>query len=184
MRVRIASLIVAVAASASGCGSGGRDMHGPMGPSELDHLAGAAAFMSVSPQGGAVGVATSTAIEIRFGAQMGPGMEQFVDLHAGGLDGPTLPMSCTWSGDRWALACIPYERLQPLTTYWIHLGGGILTNGGGHVDFGPYGPMYGGQWVSGPMMGGSHAGHTWGSMGTGWRGDDGTYGMAFSFTTG
>jgi len=183
MGVRIAAWTAAVAALASGCGSRGHDMAGPMGASGVDHFSTAATFMSVSPPGDAVGVATSTAIVLRFGAGMGPGMEQFTDLHRGGLDGPTVPMSCTWSGDRTALTCTPDERLERLTRYWIHLGGGMLTSAGDHVDFGPHGPTYGGQWVFGPMMGGSHAGHAWGSMAAGWRGDDGRYGMAFSFTT-
>ena len=41
----------------------------------------------------------------------------------------------------------------------------------------------GGQWITGGMMGGSHAGGAWGMMGPGWRNSNGSYGMAFSFTT-
>lgn len=34
-------------------------------------------------------------------------------------------------------------------------------------------------WAMGP----SHAGHAWGTMGSGWHGGNGNYGMAFPFTT-
>ena len=43
--------------------------------------------------------------------------------------------------------------------------------------------MMGGQWVMGGMMGNSHAGGSWGMMGPAWRNANGSYGMAFSFTT-
>jgi len=39
------------------------------------------------------------------------------------------------------------------------------------------------QWLMPGMMGGTHAGASMGMMGSGWRGSNGSYGMAFPFTT-
>jgi len=45
--------------------------------------------------------------------------------------------------------------------------------------------MFGGQWVQGSVMTGAHGGGMgWGMMGVGWRHENGSYGMAFGFTTG
>jgi hypothetical protein len=62
-----------------------------------------------------------------------------------------------------------------------HLGGGMMTQAGQPVDYGQ--PMMAGQWITGGMMGGSHAGGSWGMMGPNWHNANGSYGMAFSFTT-
>lgn len=166
-----------------GCAGSHDDHMGPMGPSEVAPWAGTAHFMSISPAGDAVGISTGTAIHLRFGTGMAAGMEQYVDLHHGGLDGPTLPIDCGWSDDRTLLTCTPHEPLEPHTTYWVHVGGGMTTFAGQPVDLGDYGPGYGGHWVSGGMMSGTHAGHPWGAMASGWS-NGGGFGMAFAFTTG
>jgi len=59
----------------------------------------------------------------------------------------------------------------------------MMTQAGQPLDYGRYGPMMGGQWIMGGMMGGAHAGGAWGMMGPNWRSANGSYGMAFSFTT-
>ena len=59
----------------------------------------------------------------------------------------------------------------------------MMTQAGQPLDYAQYGPMMGGQWIMGGMMGGSHAGGSWGMMGPNWRNANGSYGMAFSFTT-
>jgi Bacterial Ig-like domain len=159
-----------------GCSGNGGNM---MGPS----AATGASFMSVTPQGGATGVSASAPIVFRFSAAMGAGMEQYVDLHLGDLAGPTLPVSCGWSGDRTTLTCAPQGPLASRMTYVIHVGGGMLNQQGQPLDYTQYGPMMGGQWIMGGMMGGSHAGGSWGMMSTGWRNANGSYGMAFTFTT-
>jgi hypothetical protein len=138
-------------------------------------------LLSVTPQGGATGVSVSAAIVYRFGAAMGAGMEQHVDLHVGDLAGPIVPMSCGWSADRTTLTCTPQGPLPSHTACVAHLGGGMMTQAGQPLDYGQ--PMMGGQWVMGGMMGGSHAGGPWGSMGPNWRNANGSYGMAFTFTT-
>lgn len=130
-----------------------------------------------------MGVAGSSSMVFRFGAAMGSGMEQYVDLHMSDLAGPAMPMNCGWSADRTTLTCTPQGPLSPRTTYVIHLGGGMMTQAGQALDYAQYGPMMGGQWILGGMMGGSHAGGSWGMMGPNWRNANGSYGMAFSFTT-
>src|SRR3970282_1833762 len=115
------------------------------------------------------GVSTSAPIVFRFGVTMGTGMEQYVDLHMGDLAGPTVPMNCGWSGDRTTLTCTPQGPLASRTTYVAHLGGGMMTQAGQPLDYGQYGPVMGGQWITGGMMGGSHPGGSWGVMGPRWR---------------
>jgi hypothetical protein len=142
-----------------------------------------ASFMSVTPQGGATGVSASAPIVFRFGAAMGAGMERYLDLHMGDLSGPTVPMSCGWSSDRTTLTCTPQGPLASRTTYVVHLGGGMMTQGEQPLDYAQYGPAMGGQWITGGMMGRSHGGSPWDMMARGWRNGNGSYGMAFTFTT-
>lgn len=130
-----------------------------------------------------MGVPGSSPIAFRFGAAMGAGMEQYIDLHMGDLAGPTVPMNCGWSGDRTTLTCTPQGPLAPRTTYVVHLGGGMMTQAGQLLDYTQYGSMMGGQWIMGGMMSNSHAGGSWGMMGPAWRNANGSYGIAFSFTT-
>jgi len=186
MRRSFLLIAPALAAVFLAAGCGGSDHDGPMmaGPSGMGPTVASASFMSVSPAGGAVGVATSTAITLRFGTGMAPGMEQYLDLHVGDLGGPTVPMHCAWSADGTLLTCTPDAPLQSHTTYWIHLGGGLMTQAGQLLDYDQYGAMMGGQWIQGGMMGsGFHAGSPWGMMGGSWQNPNGAYGMAFGFTT-
>jgi len=96
-RYGITALAIGASLAFTGCG-GGTDT--PMGPGGMGP-GGAGApptFMSVSPGGEAMGVAVGTPLEFHWGAPMGVGMEQYVDLHMGDLSGPVVPMSCGWSG--------------------------------------------------------------------------------------
>ena len=96
--ISLLALVVATALFAIGCGGNGHDgmMTGPSGIGPGMGTTGAA-FMSVTPQGGTTGVATSTPIVFRFGTAMGTGMEQYVDLHLNEIAGPVIPMRCGWS---------------------------------------------------------------------------------------
>ncbi len=140
-------------------------------------------LMSVSPRGSATRVATTTSIVLTFSHAMAAGMEQYVDLHEGDLSAPTVALSCSWSGDRTTLTCAPAEPLKPGTHYTTHIGAGVTDAGAGAVDFDQYRAALGGQWVMGGMMGTTHGGMGMGSLGAGWRGANGSYGMAFPFTT-
>jgi hypothetical protein len=152
------------------CG-GSSDMMGPRTPGP--------SLLSVTPPDGATGVSASTAVVFRFGAAMGVGMEQLVDLHVGDLGGPIVPLRCGWSADRTTLTCTPQAPLPAHTACVAHLGGGLMTQAGQPLEYG----ARGGHWVLGSMMGGTHAGGAWRSMGPRWRGPNGSYGMAFTFTT-
>ena len=166
---------------ALGCGGEHDDMM--MGPGGMGGGVRSAVFISVSPAGGQGGVSLATSIVMRFGVAMEADMEEYVDLHQGDLTGPVVPMSCGWSADRTTLTCSPAAPLEPHTTYWIHLGGGLMDEAGDPVDYDQYGPMMGGEWIQGGMMSGSHAGSPWGMMGGAWHDAHGGYGMAFPFTT-
>jgi hypothetical protein len=181
---RIVYCLVSVAALATGaCGDGNQGPVSMAGPSGMGTQGDASAFMSIVPAGTSTGVSTSTSITVQFGGTMAAGMEQYVDLHVGSVEGPTVPMGCSWSAERTTLTCHPAAALDPHTTYMVHLGGGMTTQAGARVDYGHHGPMMGGYWVTGGMMGGNHAGHPWGAMGPGWHDAHDGYGMAFPFTT-
>ena len=130
-----------------------------------------------------MGVPVGTTLELHWGIGMGAGMEQFVDLHMGDVSGPVVPMSCAWSTDRTTLGCTPSSPLQGGTQYTMHVGGGMTGAAGQVIDMDQYGPGFGGQWIQGGMMGAGHGGTAWGMMGAGWRYSNGSFGMAFTFTT-
>jgi hypothetical protein len=188
--VRMRSMLLTfLVLTAAGCGGGhndGRD-YGPMmmtGPSGVGSQGdAAAALVSVGPPGGSTGVPGSASITLRFSAPMAVAMEQYMDLHVGSIAGPLVPMSCAWSSDWTTLTCMPGAPLDARTTYVIHVGGGMTTRAGQPIDYYHYGPGMGGQWLMGGMMGWMHGGLSWGMMGPGWRGSNGSYGMEFPFTT-
>lgn len=138
-------------------------------------------LVAVSPAPAATAVAPSTTITLTFGQAMMPGMEQYMDLHQGGVTGPAVPMSCAWSPDRTTLTCAPNGALADATHYTIHVGAGMRDAQGDWMDMDDWTTM-GGQWATGGMMGGTHAGQPVGMMGAGWKHDT-HYGMLFSFTT-
>jgi hypothetical protein len=161
----VRGLIAAAAVLAPGCSN--------MMDTEL-----ATQLLSVSPRGGATGVASTTDIVLTFNQPMMMGMEQYMALHQGGLSGPTLPMSCNWSDSRTTLTCRPDQPLAAGTRYTVHMGGGMMDADGRRVGMERYGRKMGGRCATGRMMGGQS-----GMMGAGWTHTDGSYGMAFEFTT-
>jgi hypothetical protein len=163
------------------CGGGSSMTESGMNGSGGGAAAGVA-FMSVSPVGGATGMAVGSPMTFRFSGAMGTGMEQYVDLHMGDLSGAEIAMSCAWSADRTQMTCTPSSPLASRTTYALHLGGGMMGSGGGAVDYAA-GLGMGGQWIMGGMMTGTHGGMAWGTMGSGWHNANGSYGMVFTFTT-
>ena len=142
-----------------------------------------ASFISVAPQGGLTTVPLTTSLTFTFGGPMAPSMEQYFDLHMGGLDGPIVPMACGFSSDRTILSCNPASPLLSRTAYTIHMGGGLMDDRGRPVGFDAYSSMMGGQWIQGGMMGSGHAGSPWSMMSAPWHNANGAYGMAFTFTT-
>ncbi len=140
-----------------------------------------ATLTAVSPAPAATAVVTSTTITLTFGQPMMTGMEQFMDLHQGGMAAATMPMSCAWSLNQTTLTCTLTNPLASGTQYTIHVGGGMTDAQGHLMDMDPWTTM-GGQWATGGMMGATHAGQPIGMMGAGWM-HGGDYGMLFSFTT-
>jgi len=121
---------------------------------------------------------------VRFSNPMGNGMEQYVDLHQGGIDGPVVPMSCEPSDDRTTVTCTPGPPLQSAATYTIHVGAGMTDQDGRPVEIEEHALGMGGQPVTAEMMGGMHGGQSTGMMGPGWEHPgDGHLGMAFAFET-
>jgi hypothetical protein len=153
----------------------------PVGPSTSPATPNA--LLSVSPSGGATQVSQTGPLTMRFSAPMMAGMEQYVDFHEGDAGGPLLPLTCTWSGNRTILTCTPNTALQPNSTYTLHMGAGMVGANGSAVDMGA-GTHMGGQWLTGGMMGGMHAGQPMSMMGGDWKGANGSYGMLFTFVTG
>ena len=181
MSIRFLSLAVLPILALAACG--GNSMTGPSAMNAAGSGSVGASFMSVAPQGGMTAVSLSTPLTFRFGGPMATGMEQYFDLHMGGLDGPVMPMTCAFSSDRTVFTCTPATPLLPRTTYTIHMGGGLMDGSGRPMNFDPNGPMMGGQWIQGGMMGSGHAGSPWSMMNPSWRNANGAYGMAFTFTT-
>jgi len=143
---------------------------------------GTAALTAVSPAPGASAVSPSSTITLTFGQAMMAGMEQYMDLHAGGITGPAVPMSCDWSPDLTALTCTPANPLPAGTQYAVHIGSGMKDAQGHMIALDRWTGM-GGQWATSGMMGGTHAGQPVGMMGPGWTDGVGHYGMIFTFST-
>jgi len=155
----------------AGCG------YGMMGSSMMDTDL-TTQLLSVSPRGGATGVAILPNILLTFSQPMMPRMEQYVALHQGGIAGPTVPMNCGWSDNRVTLTCRPDEPLGSSSAYAVHMGGGMMDASGQRVGMRRYGMDLGGSWTTRGMMGGRLD-----MMGSGWMHGNGSYGMVFEFTT-
>jgi hypothetical protein len=136
---------------------------------------------AVTPTPGAISVPSSTTITLTFGQAMMAGMEQYMDLHQGGVAAPAVPMSCAWSQDRIVLTCTPTVPLAAGTQYTIHVGAGMNDSHGDGMSMDQWTTM-GGMWADSGMMGGTHAGQPVAMMGSGWT-HGSHYGMLFSFTT-
>jgi len=153
-----------------------------------------AALLSIVPGGGSVDVAVGARVVVTFDHAIGLGMEDFAALHEGDIAGPEVAGTWTLSADRTVLTFVPAQALAPVTTYVVHLGGGMVDDHGNHVDLGRHGSTMGGQWASQSMMSGGMSqggmgqggamGPGAGMMGQGWQHpSNGSYGMVFSFTT-
>lgn len=138
----------------------------------------------VAPAGGAMGVDTATDVTVGFNHAMMAGMEQYMVVHRGDVDGPLVPGSWHWSSDHMRATWMPSMPLSPNTMYTLHVGGGMMDADGHGVGFGEHGAAMGGHMMTGEMMGGGMMGSAGSMMGAGWRNAEGMYGMMFSFTTG
>ncbi len=165
----LCTLAVLALALTAACGN-------PAGPD-------ATSLTGISPAPAATGVAITTPLTLTFSRPMMPGMEQYVDLHQGGVGGLLVPMTCDWNAEQTTLTCTPAMPLSPATQYTVHMGGGMSDENGRKMTMENWTAM-GAQWATGGMMGGTHAGQPVSMMAPGWRHGSGDYGMLFGFTTG
>lgn len=146
-----------------------------------------AAFVAVSPRGGATGVEELSSVTVQFDDHLMAGMEAYASLHEGDVTGPQAAGDWAMSQDRRTLTFTPASLLKANTPYTIHLGGGMMDANGDHADFEIHGGHMGGSWATqGMMVGGGMMGGAMGDahMGEGWRHpDNGSYGMVFFFKT-
>lgn len=140
-------------------------------------------LLSIAPAAGATGVDPTQPIVLEFNHPMGLGMEVYVDLHQGDINGPLVPMTATWSESRTTLTITPDQPLQPATTYTVHLGGNVVDRDGRPLNYQSCQQLGGQRLQAGQMGQGSGHGNMGGGMGPGWRNPDGSYGMTFTFTT-
>jgi Big-like domain-containing protein len=139
-------------------------------------------LIMVMPGPSATAVDPSTLISLQFGQPMMAGTEQFVDLHRGGITGPTVPMNCAWSPDMVTLTCAPTPPLATGTHYTIHVGAGVTDADGQVIELSHW-TTKGGQWATSGMKDGTHDGQPLDMLGPGWK--QGSHcGMLFGFTTG
>lgn len=150
-------------------------------------------LLSVVPRGGATGVDPNAPVVLEFSHPVMLGMEEFADVHEGGVNGALVPGTWSWGADYTTLTFTPEAPLKPQTQYVVHVGGGMRDGDGQYVNCGEYGLGLGGQWMTEQMAQGGHHGTGGGMMGggmggtgvgTGWmHPTNGSYGMAFFFTT-
>jgi hypothetical protein len=145
----------------------------------------AVVLVGVTPAGGTSGVDPNSHIVLEFDHPMVGGMEQFCSVHVGGLDGSEVPGHWEWSSDHHTLTFVPDQPLASATNHLLHVGGSLVDAHGHDMDFEQHGEALGGHWVDQDMVGhggGMMEGHN--HSGEGWQHQNGTFGMAFEFTTG
>ena len=143
--------------------------------------------LSVLPAAATTGVDPTKAITITFNMSMMSGMEMLVVVHEGLVNGPQVTVSSSWSPDRRVLTIAPSVMLKAKTTYAVHLSPSLQGTNGRMIDVTQCATI-GCQQVTGGMMGSGAGGMmngSWGPgmMGAGWKANDGTFGMLFSFAT-
>jgi Bacterial Ig-like domain len=152
------------------------------GCSDSTGSAGTASLLTITPAPSASSVSTGTTATFAFSDAMGAGMQQYVDMHQGSIGGSIVPMTCAWSTNGATLTCTPNGSLAANTTYFMHMGGSMMAQGGQMVDLDPW-TGNGCQWATSAMMGGMHGGQPVGMMGAGWMHGSSDYGMMCSFET-
>ena len=141
--------------------------------------------LTVTPASSATNIDPSSPIIIAFNHPMMAGMEFLVMLHEGGVLGPQVLGSSSWSSNHSVLTFVPAQPLKSKTTYVLHLSPNLEDASGRGIDFARCTQQVGGQpapggWTMGGMMGNGSV-----MMGTGWQPGAGTWGhgMIFAFTT-
>lgn len=192
-KVAVLFMLAATAVAAAACGE---DTAGPAAGEGT-------VLVSVTPQGGATGVDPNAPVVVEFSHPLHRGMEAYVALHEGDVNGPVVAGTWTWSEDGTRLTFTPAAPLKPQTQYALHVGGGMRDHRGGLVDVEHHGQQMGGHRVTDGMMQGANqpgmhgqngmgmhgqsgAGmhsRRQGASGSGWCGANGFHGMVFYFMT-
>ncbi len=142
----------------------------------------ATVLLSVTPAGGATGVATDQPVVVTFDHAMHDHAGDYAAVHEGDVTGPAVPGTWMMEEGGTVMRFSPDQPWKGGSEYTIHLGGGLMDAEGHEVDLEHHGMDQGGMWADGGMMGGMMGGqhpHT----GEGWRHENGSYGMLFPFTT-
>lgn len=132
----------------------------------------------VSPPGGSIDVSVGTTVTVAFSRPMPVSTAQYVALHMGTVNGPAVTGSVSWSTDGMRMTFQPDLPLAAHSVYTLHVGGGLMDDDDRPVDY-SWCPLFGGQPVTGGMMGGAMGS----MMDAGWRDAAGGYGVMFAFTT-
>jgi hypothetical protein len=169
-------------------GCSGSPTSGDPAPTALNSTA----LVSLVPSAGASEVTLMTDIEVRFNGTIPTTVRSCVALHVGECPDPVVEGMWSRSADGPGFGSAPFQPLIASTDYTIHVGGGMTDHSGEHFDLAGHGLGLGGEWVTeetvrGPDrtgMGTDMMGQTITHSGLGWANPDGTYGMAFPFSTG
>ena len=137
----------------------------------------------VVPAGGSTDVDPNGPISVKFSHPLAAGMEMYLALHEGDLNGPVVSGEWGWSDDGLTLTFTPDEPLKSQTLYTIHIGGGIQDATGRTCNFDAAGQQFGGHWATQGMMGGGTMGGMGRHTGSGWQHSNGFYGLLFTLTT-
>lgn len=171
--IRVSTIVIA-AIAAGACSDDATS------PNDLE-----TALLAIVPPGGAIDVNPNAPVVVRFDHPVGYSMAEHAEVRKEDMDGALVEGAWNLSDDRMTLTFTPDQPLEPLTTYVIHLGGGMLDEHGAHLNFERHGFDLGGEWCTEEQMGMGPMGpvgfqHRHGAD---WRHPNGTYGMFFTFTT-
>ncbi len=152
---------------------------------------GPTSLISVEPAAGSLDVSVTVDIQVRFDHPIPQTMRNYIALHEGDCPGPVVAGMWSLAVDQMGLGFVPTVPLMPGTEYTVHVGGGMTDTAGMPLDLHRHGILLGGETVTESMvrgpdgmgMGMDMMGQPITHTGPGWAHSDGTYGLAFMFTT-
>jgi Big-like domain-containing protein len=171
MSARFPSVLVAVALAVA-CE---RDTKS-VGPISGVHI------VSLKPASGETGVNPAANVVITFSEPMQVGTESYLALLQGDVTGSAVTGTWQWSDYRTRLTFTPAKPFAAATRYVLHLGGQLRGAAGEPLAYEHCLTEHGAQWVPGGTTPGGLMGYR--RLDLGWRHPNGSYGMAFSFSTG
>ena len=157
-------------------------------------------LVSLSPIGESANVDPTREIQVSFSASMMMGAERYAELHEGSYGGPVVAGTWRWapptvarvasrfqptqSIERTTLLFTPDRPLTAGTRYTVHLGGNLQDARGRRIEYTSHGVRHlGGDWVTAGAMMDAGMAPGEGHMVPDWQHGNGSYGIAFPFTT-